>query len=385
MSTYPYNRSMYNELDHQYMKRALALAKDALFMSNPNPRVGCVLVKNDQIIGEGFSQMAGSHHAEVMALADAKQRGYDVAGATAYVTLEPCCHHGRTPPCTQALIDHKINRVIAAMTDPNPLVSGQGFDALREAGIEVRCGLLEAEARALNPGFIKRMQHGLPWVRMKIAASLDGKTALPNGTSQWITSVDARLDGHRFRAQACCILTGIGTVKEDDPQMNVRGIDTPRQPLKVLIDSFLEVPLEAKILHHEEAGNTVVVCGNAEPHHLATMTQKLREKNIPVIPLPEENGKGKVDLHALMQHLATHLHINEVHVEAGHKLNGSLLQAGCVDELLIYMAPRLMGEGYGFAHLPVLYSLDETSHWRFIEQTMVGNDLRIRLINTHSE
>ena len=373
---------MYTELDHQWMQQALALAKKALFISNPNPRVGCVLVKENQIIGEGYTQATGSHHAEIMAILDAKAKGNDVKDSTAYVTLEPCCHHGKTPPCTQSLIDNGIKQVIAAMTDPNPQVAGQGLETLRNAGIEVRCGLLEVQARELNPGFIKRMTLGLPWVRMKIAASLDGTTALPNGVSQWITSDEARLDGHRWRAQACCILTGIGTVKEDDPRMNVRGINTPRQPLKVLIDSFLEVPLSAKILDSNQAGNTVVICGQVEEAHLHRQQEKLREINIPIIQLPETSGKGKVDLNALMTYLAQKMHINEVHVEAGYKLNGSLLRDDCVDELLIYLAPRLLGEGLGMANLPILNSLAEsqTSNWQFIEHCQVGDDLRVRLI-----
>ena len=373
---------MYTELDHQWMQQALSLAKKALFISNPNPRVGCVLVKENQIIGEGYTQVAGSHHAEIMAILDAKAKGHDVKDSTAYVTLEPCCHHGKTPPCTQSLIENGIKQVIAAMTDPNPQVAGQGLETLRNAGIEVRCGLLEVQARELNPGFIRRMTLGLPWVRMKIAASLDGTTALSNGVSQWITSDEARLDGHRWRAQSCCILTGIGTVKEDDPRMNVRGIDTPRQPLKVLIDSFLEVPLSSKILDSSQAGNTVVICGQVNEAHLHHQQEKLREMNIPIIQLQETSGQGKVDLKALMTYLAQKMHINEVHVEAGYKLNGSLLRENCVDELLIYLAPRLLGEGLGMANLPILNSLGEshTSNWQFVEHCEVGDDLRLRLI-----
>ena len=373
---------MYTELDHQWMQQALSLAKKALFISNPNPRVGCVLVKENQIIGEGYTQVAGSHHAEIMAILDAKAKGHDVKDSTAYVTLEPCCHHGKTPPCTQSLIENGIKQVIAAMTDPNPQVAGQGLETLRNAGIEVRCGLLEVQARELNPGFIRRMTLGLPWVRMKIAASLAVTTALSNGVSQWITSDEARLDGHRWRAQSCCILTGIGTVKEDDPRMNVRGIDTPRQPLKVLIDSFLEVPLSSKILDSSQAGNTVVICGQVNEAHLHHQQEKLREMNIPIIQLQETSGQGKVDLKALMTYLAQKMHINEVHVEAGYKLNGSLLRENCVDELLIYLAPRLLGEGLGMANLPILNSLGEsqTSNWQFIEHCQVGDDLRVRLI-----
>ena len=371
---------MYNQEDHDYMNMALAEAKKSLFISNPNPRVGCVIVKNNQIIGLGYTQAAGSDHAEIVALKDAKAKGFDVSGSTVYVTLEPCCHHGRTPPCTEALINAKVTTVIAAMTDPNPLVAGQGLEKLRTTGIEVRCGLLEKEASELNIGFIQRMTQGKPWVRLKVASSLDGKTALHNGVSQWITSSDARHDGHLWRARACCILTGIGTVKEDNPQLNVRDIDTPRQPLRVLIDSFLEVPLDAKILDESLGGHTVVVCGQVETQHFEKMSQALREKNVTLVALPDaSNGKGKVDLTALFKYLAEKLHINEVHVEAGFKLNGSLIREGCVDELLIYMAPKLLGDAVGMANLPSLSTLDDVKAWDLIDHISVGDNLRIRL------
>ncbi len=372
---------MYTQEDHDYMNIALAEAKKSLFISNPNPRVGCVIVKNNQVIGFGHTQAAGSDHAEIVALKDAKAKGFDVSGSTVYVTLEPCCHHGRTPPCTDALINAKVATVIAAMTDPNPLVAGQGLEKLRTAGIAVRCGLLEKEASELNIGFIQRMTQGKPWVRLKIAASLDGKTALHNGVSQWITSSDARHDGHMWRARACCILTGIGTVKEDNPQLNVRNIETPRQPLRVLIDSFLEVPLNAKILDDSIGGHTVVVCGQVDAEHFEKMSQALREKNVTVVALPDaSNSKGKVNLPALFKYLAEKLHINEVHVEAGFKLNGSLIREGCVDELLIYMAPKLLGDAVGMANLPSLSTLDDVKTWDLIDHVLVGNDLRIRLI-----
>ncbi len=372
--------AMYTQEDHDYMTMALAEAKKSLFLSNPNPRVGCVIVKNKQVIGLGHTQAAGSDHAEINALKDAQSKGFDVSGATVYVTLEPCCHHGRTPPCTDALINAKVATVIAAMPDPNPLVAGQGLEQLRTAGIEVRCGLLEKDATELNIGFIQRMTQGKPWVRLKVAASLDGKTALSNGVSQWITSSDARHDGHLWRARACCILTGIGTVKEDNPQLNVRDIETPRQPLRVLIDSFLEVPPDSKILDDSLGGHTVVVCGQVEVNHFEKMSQILREKNVTLVSLPDaSNSKGKVDLPALFKYLAEKLHINEVHVEAGFKLNGSLIREGCVDELLIYMAPKLLGDGMGMAYLPALDTLDNVSSWDLIDHTSIGNDLRIRL------
>jgi diaminohydroxyphosphoribosylaminopyrimidine deaminase / 5-amino-6-(5-phosphoribosylamino)uracil reductase len=378
---------MYSPKDHEFMNAALAQAKKSLFISNPNPRVGCVIVKDDQIIGFGHTQTVGGDHAEIVALKDAQSKGFDIAGATAYVTLEPCCHHGKTPPCTNQLIQAKITTVIAAMQDPNPLVSGQGLEQLRQAGMTVRCGLLEKEANDLNIGFIKRMTQGLPWVRMKIASSIDGKTALNNGLSQWITGSQARLDGHHWRARACCILTGIGTVKADDPQLNVRDIDTTRQPIRVLIDSFLEVPLQSKILNENLGGHSVIICGQVEAAHLKKMKTELSAKNVSVVQLPDTspNSKGKVDLKAVFKYLAEKLHINEVHVEAGFKLNGSLLRENCADELLIYMAPRLIGEAVGMANLPELNSLDQTSYWNLIEHTSVGNDLRLRLLSTSSE
>jgi diaminohydroxyphosphoribosylaminopyrimidine deaminase/5-amino-6-(5-phosphoribosylamino)uracil reductase len=319
-----------------------------------------------------------------MAVKDAEAKGFNLAGATVYVTLEPCCHHGRTPPCTDQLIAAKVGLVIAAMPDPNPLVAGKGLEQLRQAGINVRCGLLEQEATELNIGFVHRMTQKKPWVRMKIAASLDGKTALNNGVSQWITSPDARHDGHQWRARACCILTGLGTVKEDDPQLNVRDIYpkdiSARQPMRVLIDSFLEVPLNAKILDETIGGRTMVVCGQVDDAHFAKMETALKAKNVTVVKMADaSNPKGKVDLSTLFTYLAEKCHINEVHIEAGFKLNGSLIREGCVDELLIYMAPKLIGDGMGMANLTALTELNDLNHWSFIEHTSVGNDLRLRL------
>ena len=365
---------MYSSADLEFMQLALEEARKASFISNPNPRVGCILVKDNQVIGHGHTQMAGGPHAEVQALANAKAAGHNVEGATAYVTLEPCCHHGRTPPCTDALIANKIAKVIAAMEDPNPLVAGKGLHTLKEAGIEVRCGLYEKEAIQINPGFIKRMQTGLPWVRLKIASSLDGTTALNNGTSQWITSEPARLDGHKWRAQACAILTGIGTIKEDNPLLTVRGIDTPRQPLRVVIDSALAISLDAKIL---EGGNTLVICANPDPVHFEKMRHELLIRKVALISLPNPNGK--VDLPAVFKYLAQTLQVNEVHVEAGEKLNGSLIKEDCVDELLMYFAPTLLGQGIGIANLGPFDSLDSRYDWQFIDQTLIGDDLRLRL------
>lgn len=366
---------MYSPADLEYMTLALAQARKSLFISNPNPRVGCVLVKDGEIIGIGHTQAPGGAHAEISALKDAAANGFDPEGATAYVTLEPCCHHGRTPPCTDALIAAKIARVVAAMEDPNPLVAGHGIALLKEAAIEVRCGLFEKEAQDINPGFIKRMRSNLPWVRMKMAASLDGTTALHDGQSQWITGPAARMDGHRWRAQACAILTGIGTVAQDDPQMNVRGIETPRQPLRVVIDSQLAIPLESKILI---GGNTLIVCANPDAEHFEKMHHELLARGVSLISLPNEHGK--VDLIAVLQFLAEHYQINEVHVEAGSKLSGSLIKEGCVDELLLYLSPCLLGPGIGLASLAPLASLDDRYSWKFIEQTLIEDDLRLRLL-----
>ncbi|MFD2365955.1 bifunctional diaminohydroxyphosphoribosylaminopyrimidine deaminase/5-amino-6-(5-phosphoribosylamino)uracil reductase RibD [Pseudoduganella sp. GCM10020061] len=349
------------------MRLALEWARKGMYITTPNPRVGCVIVRDGQVIGAGSTQPAGQAHAEIMALRDARERGNDVAGATAYVTLEPCSHHGRTPPCSEALVKAGLGRVVAAMADPNPLVSGRGMAQLREAGIETAIGVLADEAHELNIGFFKRMRTGLPWVRLKIAASLDGTTALRNGISQWITGPEARADGHAWRARACAILTGIGTVKEDDPQMTVRAIDTPRQPLRVVVDSKLEIDLAARIL---SGARTLVVSALRNPEKEALLHATGHE----VICLP--NPDGKVDLPALMRELGRR-EINELHVEAGYKLNGSLLREHCVDELLVYVAPSLVGDGQGMFALPSLSSLDDRQQLAFHDVAQVGADLRI--------
>lgn len=356
---------MFSAADHAYMAQALRLAERGLFTTTPNPRVGCVLVKDGVVVGEGWHEKAGQPHAEPLAL---HQAGEAARGATAYVTLEPCSHHGRTPPCADALIAAGVVRVIAAMTDPNPLVSGQGLDRLKAAGIDVASALLENEARELNIGFVSRMTRGRPWLRLKAAASLDGKTALNNGQSQWITGPEARQDGHRWRARACAILTGIGTVRDDDPQLNVRGVDTPRQPLKVLVDSRLELSLNARIL---DGAPLLVAAAVADAARIAALQQRGAE----VLVLP--NDQGKVDLAALLQELGRR-GVNEVHAEAGFKLNGSLLSAGLVDELLLYVAPCLIGDmAQGLFNLSELESLGNkrTLQWRDVRQ--VGPDLRL--------
>ncbi|MCS6764467.1 MAG: bifunctional diaminohydroxyphosphoribosylaminopyrimidine deaminase/5-amino-6-(5-phosphoribosylamino)uracil reductase RibD [Candidatus Protistobacter heckmanni] len=368
---------MYSDADFAMMRRALALAHKAIYLSSPNPRVGCVLVKrdssgNDVIIGEGFTQPPGQDHAEILVLKAARAAGHDVRGATAYVSLEPCSHFGRTPPCAGALIEAGVAVVVAAMEDPNPLVSGSGLQALRAAGIEVRCGLLEAEARELNIGFVSRMTRGLPWVRLKVAASLDGGTALPNGQSQWITGQAARDDGHAWRARACTILTGIGTVRDDDPQLNVRAVDTPRQPRKVVVDSKFRIDEQAKILRGGEA----IIATAADLNVFADKVQRLADHSVRVLHLP--NTEGKVDLKALMHELAD-TGTNELHVEAGNRLNGALLQAGCVDELLVYQAPCVLGEARGMFHVGPLENLEQRHQFAFHTVERIGEDLRLTL------
>jgi diaminohydroxyphosphoribosylaminopyrimidine deaminase/5-amino-6-(5-phosphoribosylamino)uracil reductase len=353
--------------DSHGIGRALNLASNGLFTTAPNPRVGCVIVRDRQIIGEGFTQPAGQAHAEVQALRDAASRGFDVRGATVYVTLEPCSHHGRTPPCADALIGAGVARVVAAISDPNPLVAGQGLARLRAAGIDVACGVMEQEARELNIGFFSRMQRGKPWVRMKAAASLDGKTALHNGRSQWITSEAARDDGHWWRARSCAILTGIGTVMEDDPQMNVRSVDTTRQPIRIVIDSNLQIDPKARIL---QGGGTWIIAARTDSEQEA----RLRDTGAEIVILP--NAHGKVDLPALMQELGRR-QINELHVEAGFKLNGSMIREGCVDELLLYLAPALIGDAQGLFDLQALESMDALRRLSFQEIKQIGPDLRI--------
>jgi diaminohydroxyphosphoribosylaminopyrimidine deaminase/5-amino-6-(5-phosphoribosylamino)uracil reductase len=376
---------MFTKDDADFMRLAIATAQKSLYLSNPNPRVGCVIVKAGQVIGTGFTQQVGLAHAEIEALADAHKHSADLSGSTMYVSLEPCCHVGRTPPCTQAIIAAKPARVVIAMQDPNPLVGGKGIQQMAAAGIQVECGLLEEEAAALNPGFISRMTRGLPWVRLKVAASLDGKTALPNGQSQWITGAAARDDGHHWRAQACAILTGVGTVKEDDPSLTVRAVNTLRQPKRIIIDSKLDIPLTAAVLKQfvsgppsSKDGGAMVVCGAITTDAQLVKQAQLQAQGVEVISMP--NSMGKVNLPALMRYLATECEMNEIHVEAGHKLNGSLLREGCVDELLVYLAPTLLGSGLGIANLPELSALTERTDWKRIDHTAFDPDLRLRFV-----
>lgn len=354
-----------------YMLQALDLARQALFLSNPNPRVGCVLVSpSGSVIGQGFTQQAGGPHAEVMALRDAASQGYDTHGATAYVTLEPCSHTGRTGPCCNALIDAGIAKVVGAILDPNPQVAGQGFAKLRAAGIEVEIDHAAGHlSRELNLGFFSRMVRGTPWVRMKAATSLDGATALHNGQSQWITGPQARADGHAWRAQACAVLTGIGTVLEDNPRLNVREVETPRQPQIVVIDSKLDIPLDAHVL---EAPSGCTIYTSSINYR---KTEALQGRGATVIALP--NAQGKVDLVAMLRDLGAR-GTNELHVEAGFKLNGSFLREGLVDELLLYMAPKLLGAGgMGMANFGPLDTLKQAVALQLHDVRRFGEDLRI--------
>jgi diaminohydroxyphosphoribosylaminopyrimidine deaminase/5-amino-6-(5-phosphoribosylamino)uracil reductase len=353
--------------DTQAMERALQLAHESIGLSDPNPRVGCVLV-GPGWRSEGFTQAAGEAHAEIMALRAGHAAGHDLQGATAYVTLEPCSHHGRTPPCCDAMIEAGLGRVVVAGLDPNPLVCGQGIARMRAAGIKVEVGLMAAQARELNIGFYSRMLRRRPWVRMKIAASLDGRTALDNGVSQWITGEAARRDGHGWRKRANAVLTGVGTVREDNPRLDVRWVDTAHQPLRVVVDSRLETPLDARVL--QPPGQVLLYAAAADlPRATA-----LRARGAEVTLAPGEGGK--VDLAVMLSNLAER-GINELHVEAGHKLNGSLWRAGLVDELLVYLAPKMLGAGRDMAAFGPLERLDDATALAFVGVERIGDDLRI--------
>ncbi|HAS52292.1 MAG TPA: bifunctional diaminohydroxyphosphoribosylaminopyrimidine deaminase/5-amino-6-(5-phosphoribosylamino)uracil reductase RibD [Gammaproteobacteria bacterium] len=360
--------------DHRYMTRALRLAERGLYSADPNPRVGCVLVRHGDMVGEGWHERAGEAHAEVRALAAASEQAF---GATAYITLEPCCHYGRTPPCTDALLRAGVTRVVAAMADPNPQVAGRGLTQLRTAGVAVECGLLEAEARALNPGFIQRMTEGLPLVRIKLAMSLDGRTALASGDSQWLTGAAARQDVQRLRARSSAILTGIGTVLADDPQLNVRLPEAARQPLRVILDTELRTPPAAKLLRLP--GAVLIFTAMADPAAQAPLQAAGAE--IIVIPRCE----WELNLQRVMRELARR-ECNEVHVECGPTLAGALLQAGLVDELVIYMAPILLGDrARSLFALPELTEMQERRELEIRDMRAVGKDWRITLKPTQTD
>ncbi|RAR71441.1 diaminohydroxyphosphoribosylaminopyrimidine deaminase/5-amino-6-(5-phosphoribosylamino)uracil reductase [Paracidovorax anthurii] len=355
----------------ELMGLAHAQAQEGMYRTSPNPRVGCVIADAaGRVLGLGSTQRAGEAHAEVMAMRDAKARGHSMQGAIAYVTLEPCSHQGRTGPCCDALVQAGIGKVVASLPDPNPLVSGRGFARLRAAGVTVEVGPGADEAKALNRGFFSRMVRGIPWVRLKVAASLDGITALPNGRSQWITSEEARKDVHAWRARACAILTGIGTVLADDPRLDVRGLDTPRQPWLAIVDSRLRTPPEAALLRAQARQVVIYTAVRDEGREAA-----LVERGATVVCLPAEEG-GRVHLGNMLQDLARR-GANELHVEAGAELNGALVTAGAVDEFLVYLAPRLLGQGRGMAHFGPLNALSEGPDlvWHSIGQ--VGADVRM--------
>jgi len=334
------------------MRRALALAAKGLYTTTPNPRVGCVVARGEEILGEGWHERAGGPHAEAVAL-----HGIDARGATVYVNLEPCSHHGRTPPCAELLIKSGVQRVVAAMLDPNPEAAGGG-KRLEAHGINFQHGLLEDEARELNIGFVSRVTRGRPWVRLKVAATLDGRTALPDGRSQWITGPEARRDGHHWRARACAILTGIGTVKADDPQLTVRDVATPRQPLRVVVDSRLEIAPHARVL-------PALI--------FAAKDGTVAQGEVVVLP----NAKGKVELPQMLAELARR-GVNELHVEAGFRLNGSLVREGCVDEFLVYLNPSFLGDGaQGMLDLAAPGALDQRLRLRLLSVERLGNDLRL--------
>jgi diaminohydroxyphosphoribosylaminopyrimidine deaminase/5-amino-6-(5-phosphoribosylamino)uracil reductase len=366
--------SVFSVEDHQYMARAIKLARKGLYSTHPNPRVGCVLVKNGAIIGEGYHQKAGEAHAEVLALQEA---GPEAKGATAYVTLEPCSHHGKTPPCADALVAAEVSRVIVAARDPNPLVGGKGLDRLSQAGIQVQSGLMDAEAIDLNPGFHKRMTQGLPWVRIKMAMSLDGRTAMASGESQWITGEEARRDVQFLRARSEAILTGIGTVKADNPALNVRlssdDLDIQQeviQPLRVIVDSRLDTPSNSKLLGLP--GKTLVFYSQQDTERESVLKVAGAE------PVHCQGADERVDLEAMLRELANR-EVNEIHVEAGEQLCGTLLEAGLVDEIIIYMAGHIIGSsGKGLFNLESVSSMSERKAVKIQDIRSVGADWRIQ-------
>lgn len=366
---------MSSDTDHCHMARAIQLARKGLYTTHPNPRVGCVLVRQGEVVGEGYHRRAGEPHAERNALAEAGERAQ---GATAYVTLEPCCHHGRTPPCSEGLIEAGVTRVVAAMRDPNPIVAGQGFDQLRAAGIAVEEGVMQAQAEALNPGYIKRLRQGLPYVRCKLAMSLDGRTAMASGESQWITSAAAREDVHRLRARSAAILTGYGTLQADDPSMNVRltpqslGLDpdlhTP-QPLRVVLDPQLQTPPAAKML--ALPGPVLIVCSD----DVRLDAAPLEAVGAQVVTRPADDDM--LDLHQVMSYLASQ-EINEVLLESGAVLAGAMMAEGLIDELVVYLAPHLMGsDARGLFNLPAIELMSQRIPLKITDLRQVGEDIRI--------
>ncbi|HEX5486174.1 MAG TPA: bifunctional diaminohydroxyphosphoribosylaminopyrimidine deaminase/5-amino-6-(5-phosphoribosylamino)uracil reductase RibD [Limnobacter sp.] len=364
-----------NSTDEMFMHMALNEAEKGAYTTTPNPRVGCVMVRNNQVLSTGFHAKAGHAHAEVNAIENARSKKIALSGATAYVTLEPCSHHGRTGPCAEALIRCGVTRVVVAIKDPNPLVSGRGIALLESAGIEVTTGVLEERARWINRGFLSRMERGRPWVRLKVASSADGITALPNGVSQWITGPQARQDGHRLRAQACAVLSGIGTIKADNPRLNVRDIETTRQPIKVVVDSKLEISPAALLL--QEGTTWIAHTQDLPPAWLDQHPNKANIHCVQVRADQADNGDGKTDLAKLLKHLADHCQVNELHLEAGFGLNGSFLQTGLVDEIVQYIAPRFLGSGAGLFRLPEQTELPDALDWSLHTIEHVGTDAKL--------
>ncbi|HEX2518463.1 MAG TPA: bifunctional diaminohydroxyphosphoribosylaminopyrimidine deaminase/5-amino-6-(5-phosphoribosylamino)uracil reductase RibD [Castellaniella sp.] len=371
MTTLPNDSPDFSSEDHRWMRRALTVAGQALCLSNPNPRVGCVLVRGGRWLAEGFTQRVGGHHAEVQALHEAASQGLDLRGATAYVTLEPCNHHGRTPPCADALIRAGVSRVVVALQDPNPQVAGGGIARLRSAGVRVDAGLFAADSLALNPGFCARMTRGTPWLWLKSAMSFDGRTALPDGRSQWITGEESRTDGHRWRARACLVLTGIGTVLADDPLLDVRAVETTRQPVRGVLDTQFVLSEQARLIN----GDPVWVFTARVD---AAKTARLAARNVRVVVLPVD-ARGGLSLPALVRWLGEH-EINEVHVEAGARLQGALVAADLVDEWIGYVAPKVLGEGRGLVALPdPVAELSSAPAYEFLDAIQLGRDLRLRM------
>ena len=362
---------MFTDFDKQMMRHALSLAALGKNSTSPNPRVGCVITQGQEIVGEGFHLKVGTPHAEVHALNQASELSI---GGTAYVTLEPCSHFGRTPPCANALIKAGITKVVAAMKDPNPLVAGQGFKLLEDAGIEVLSGLFEIETRALNRGFLSRIERNRPFVRVKCAASLDGKTALKNGKSQWITSDAARLDVQHMRAESCAVLTGISSIIHDDPRMNVRAFSTFRQPKRIILDTILRTPLKSAIFGDDPSNVWIATC-EMRPRLL----EPYLAKGIKIIKCGMLNKK--VDLYDLMPKLAAE-GIGELLVEAGALINGEFLHHNFVDEIVLYQAPKILGDSArGLFKLPeTLTELSDASLWQFKDVQIIGEDIRLTLV-----
>ena len=360
---------MFNQQDHQYMARALKLARRGLYTTHPNPRVGCVIVKDDEILSEGWHQKTGGLHAEAHAI---YQASADLNNSTAYITLEPCSHQGRTPPCTDALIQSGLSRVVVAVNDPNPRVNGSGLDKLRQANIKVEIGLMEDQARELNKGFFSLYEKFRPWVRLKTAASLDGRTAMASGESQWITSEPARLDGHKLRAQSAGVMTGINTVLADDPRLTARVDNCDRQPVRIILDSKLQTPIDARLF--DSSGEILILtCENADTDSALL----LKDKGASVIQL--ESDDGRLNLASVIDTL-TAMSISELHVEAGRVLTGQFIKEGFADEIVAYLAPTILGDGArGMFEIPGLEKLSQQHKISWFDQRMIGNDLRLTL------